>query len=101
MPAILVQLRVENYEKWRKFFEENAPTRNALGATSTTILQQENDPNSVAILFEVPDLNRAKQFSQSPELREAQQRSGVIGMPNVSYYSDVVHPQFKSYTAER
>jgi len=91
MAAVLVQIRVEDYANWRMAFEEGAPLRATMGATSTTIMQQENDPNSVAILFEVPDLQRAKQFSQNPELREAQQRSGVIGKPNVSFYSNVAH----------
>lgn len=86
MPALLVQVRVEDYARWHKVFEESAPLRRALGATSTTILQQYGDPNNVAILFEVPDLERAKAFSASPELRQAQQRAGVVGPPSVTFY---------------
>lgn len=60
--------------------------RKAIGATSTTILQQYGDPNNVAILFEVADLERAKAFAASPELRQAQQRAGVVGPPVVTFY---------------
>jgi uncharacterized protein (DUF1330 family) len=36
--------------------------------------------NSITIVAEMPDAESAKQFGNSPELKAAQERSGVISM---------------------
>jgi hypothetical protein len=41
------------------------------------------------ILFEWESLEKAHQFAQSDELRQAMQRAGVIGMPDLYFLEQV------------
>ena len=42
-----------------------------------------SDPNDLVLLFDVADVERAKQFGQSQDLRETMERAGVIMPPTV------------------
>jgi hypothetical protein len=37
------------------------------------------------IIFEWPDLDKGREYFQSDALRQAMQRAGVIGRPDVTY----------------
>ena len=41
------------------------------------LLRNTDDPNEVILLFEAEDLQRAKDFTAAPDLRETMQRAGV------------------------
>ena len=48
-----------------------------------------DDPHQVIVLFEAEDLDRAKAFANSDDLRETMMRAGVQDQPDV-YYLDGV-----------
>jgi len=86
MVYIQVQHKVEDYDRWKAAFDANAPAREAGGGTGTNyILRNVDNPNELVVILEWGDLDRARQFAQSPELREAMQNAGVTGPPEVSY----------------
>ncbi len=89
MPSVLVRHKVEDYDKWRAVFYQHGSTREASGSQGARILRNAKDPNELVIMLEWDDLERARQFFQSEELRQRMQRAGVIGQPVVEFLEDV------------
>ena len=54
-------------------------------ATPMTLM----DPNETVILLEWDDLENARQFAQSKDLRETMQRVGVADQPDIFFLEEV------------
>ena len=83
--ALIVKHRVANFEAWKKVFDSMTDTRRAHGWTSAIVYRDATDPNLVTIVNRVKDLDGAKRYGSSPELREAMKNGGVQGPPEVSF----------------
>lgn len=90
MAFVLIRFTVEDFEKWQPGFEAAATMRKAAGSKGVRAFSKVDSPNEVTILAEFADLETARQFFQSPELREAQQRAGVKGPPELSFLDEKV-----------
>ena len=55
------------------------------GLTEKYLLRSADDANEIVILFEVRDLNRAKELPASADLRERMQESGVVDKPDIYF----------------
>jgi len=91
MPYLLVRHKVADYAKWKLFFDQHGATRQASGSQGGRLLRNANDPNELVILFEWDDLEKARQFSQSNDLREIMQRAGVVDQPDIYFLEEVEH----------
>jgi len=49
------------------------------------LLRNTDDPNEVILLFEAADLQKAKEFAASSDLRERMQQAGVIDKPGIYF----------------
>ena len=83
MPYMLVRHQVRDLAKWRPLFEEHASVRREFGFKGAQIFKNADNPNELVILFNVEDLERARQFSQSDNLREVMERAGVSDRPDI------------------
>jgi quinol monooxygenase YgiN len=88
MATLIVKHRVSNFENWKVVFDEMGALRAKHGWISHRVLRDAVDPNVVTIINRVKDLASAKQYGQSPELREAMQRGGIQGAPEISLLDD-------------
>lgn len=89
MPYVLVRHKVEDYAKWKPVFDEHGASRKASGSKGGYLFRNADDPNELVILLEVNDLEKARQFVQSEDLREAMQRGGVSDQPDVYFLNEV------------
>jgi hypothetical protein len=90
MAYIHARQTVENYEKWKAVFDAGAPMRQAAGATHEVyIMRNADNPNELVIILGWSDLDQARQFAAAPELKEAGQKAGVIGAPDVLFLNPV------------
>jgi heme-degrading monooxygenase HmoA len=83
MPYILVHEKVRDFTSWKAGFEGNASMRQTAGSKGGQVFQNPDDPNEVVVLLEWDDLQKARDFASSPQLRQAMERSGVIGEPHI------------------
>ena len=90
MPYILVQQSVEDYDKWKSVFDEEG--RQAAGSKGGFVLRNADDPNHITVLLEWDNLENARAFAVSDDLREAMQRSGATGQPNVYFLDEADRP---------
>ncbi len=77
MPYVLILHEVEDYESWKKVFDQAAGIRKAAGERSYQVLSQENDPNQVVHFSSWTSIVAAKQFFESPELVQIRLKAGV------------------------
>lgn len=82
---IFIRSDVREYSEWKRAYDAHLPKRNEAGLIEKHVLRDAQKPNSVFILFEAKDLERAKAFAESADLREAMQKSGVLGQPDIHF----------------
>jgi len=90
MPYVLVvRHKVEDYAKWKTAFDEGIAMRKAGGEKSYQIFHTNDDSNDLVLLFEWDNLDNARKFMQSEELREVMQRAGVSKEVDISFLEEV------------
>ncbi|MCI4443544.1 MAG: hypothetical protein JHC39_08575 [Lentimicrobium sp.] len=88
---------VKDFDTWKKSFDEHESMRTANGLTKISVCRDMGNPNKVLIFLKVADLQKAKDFAVSPNLKEAMQKGGVMSKPEI-VYADVV--RFEESSAE-
>ena len=80
MQYTVSRVKVEDYDKFKQlFFEEGViALRQAYGSRGSRLFRSSSDPKEIILLGEWDDLENARRFFQSNELREQQQRGGVV-----------------------
>ena len=89
MPCLLIRHHVADYAAWKAVFDEQGLTRRANGSQEGRLFHSSSDPNEVLLLLEWDDLDRARLFADSDDLREAMARAGVTDQPDVWFLVDV------------
>ncbi len=86
MVYLYVRHSVENYAKWKEGFDTHAAARQAAGATDETyVMRNVDDPNEITAILGWSDLEKARAFTQSASLKEAMQKAGVTGPPEIRF----------------
>ncbi len=85
MPTIARRSRVEDYARWQAVYRAPASeaARQAAGWRDQQVFRNPDDPNEVVIISEVDDLERARAYAESEEVRKRQRASGLL---EVTYY---------------
>jgi hypothetical protein len=92
MPWILVRHKVQDLTKAKAAFDEHGASRKAIGSKGGHFFRNIDDPNEVVILLRGVDLEKAREFTQSEDLRESMKKAGVIDKPDVCYLDEVYRP---------
>jgi heme-degrading monooxygenase HmoA len=87
MNYLLIRHKVADFEKWKPVYDAHAQARQKAGLTEEQLLRGIDDPNEVILLFKADDLEAAKEFCQSSDLRAAMQRAGVVDTPDLYFLS--------------
>jgi hypothetical protein len=83
MIKIFMKFEVEDFAKWKKVFISNESIRIAAGSKKWNIFQDSDNPKLGGVISEWDSLEQAKRFLETSVLREAQQKSGVVGKPEI------------------
>jgi hypothetical protein len=94
MASMFMKHRVVDYAKWKPVFDEHESMRRAGGVTGHSVHCQADDPNVVIIALRVSDVNKAKQFAGSDELKAAMARAGVHRPPEIWFADDVEEKRY-------
>ncbi len=89
MASMFIRHRVADYPKWKAAFDEHGAVRTEYGFSGYSLHREADDPNVVIIAFRVADVNRAKEFASSDDLRAAMERAGVQRPPEIWFAEDV------------
>ena len=92
MPCLLIRHTVQDYSTWKAVFDELEPTRRANDSQGGWLFRDADDPHEVLLLLAWDDLERARLFADSDDLREAMMRAGVTDRPDIWFLEDVGRP---------
>ncbi len=82
---MIVRHSVRDFSEFKKAYDSHAPIRVAAGLAEQHVLQDADDPNMVTVILKADDLKRAEEFARSDDLREAVQKAGVVGKPEMYF----------------
>lgn len=85
--AIVVTHKVESFEKWKPAYDGTASWKPAFGWQRGTVLVADGDGNTVTVIEEFEALEKAKRFATSPELRDAMGKAGIVGIPEIRFFT--------------
>jgi hypothetical protein len=85
MRYVLVKHKVKDFDIWKKIFDADAGNRQAAGSKGGVLLRAMDDPNMVYILFEMEDVEKAKGFFRSAQLKKTMEKAGVIEEPHIHF----------------
>ncbi len=85
MIHMLVRHKVADFAKWKAAYDAHGSARQNAGLKEEHLLRNVDDPNEVILLFSAEDLEKAKAFSASDDLRQAMQKAGVTDKPDVYF----------------
>ena len=71
MAHLFVRHKVKDYPAWKKVFDGFIGTRRSGGEKNYQIFHPDNEANNVLSLFEWDNIENAKKFAHSSELKEA------------------------------
>jgi len=77
--------KVKNTEQFEKYFSETAGKINKYGVVPIGFARDANDPNMVIVGNAVLDLNQARSYIQSEQIKEDMQKSGAETNPETRF----------------
>ena len=85
---MLVKQRVVSVEQWNTVFRDPAldAVRRDHGLVVTGTYVDAGDPNTVIVVMDMHDLDKARQFATSQELARAREQAGAVGSPDGVWY---------------
>ena len=83
---MLVRHKVANFAKWKPIYDAHLSVRQKPGLKEEHLFRNADDPNEVLLLFSMEDLDKAKAFTASDDLRQAMEKAGVSDKPDVYFF---------------
>ena len=81
--------KVADYEKWKQIFDKHGSVRKSKGSKGAMIYRDSKDPKQLVVVTEWENMEAAKNFSMSDDLKNTMKKAGVMGLPKL-YYIDVI-----------
>ncbi len=85
MGMLIVHHRIQDYAKWRPIFDGHVKAQRAAGLTHPRVLRSVDDPNAITIIFDEMDMDKAKAFAASQDLKDTMMKAGVVGAPQAHF----------------
>ena len=85
MVHMLVRHKVSDFAKWKPIYDAHLSARQKAGLKEEHLFRNADDRNEVLLLFLVEDVDKAKAFTASDDLRQAMENAGVSDKPDVYF----------------
>ena len=79
--------KVKDYDAWKKEFDSHKADRMAAGLQDRAISYEMGNKNMVTVVFQINDMEKAKAFMSSKDLKDKMAAAGVEGAPMIWYYN--------------
>src|SRR5689334_17259783 len=87
--AVVVTHEVENYETWKRAFDQHATARKSAGVVSTHINRDAAQPNLLSVYMAGTDAAKLAGFLSSQDLASTMLNAGVKGPPRIAKVTPV------------
>jgi hypothetical protein len=85
MAYMMIRHKVKDFNEWKPGYDGHKPAREAAGLREVYLLRNVDDPHEVIAMFEAADLEKARAFAASEDLKQKMQEVGVIDRPDVYF----------------
>jgi hypothetical protein len=86
---MFIRHQVGDFAQWKQVYDGLRDTQKRLGVTAEAVYRAPTDRNDVTVSHDFANLDRARAFVESDELRGAMQNAGVVGEPTL-WFADRV-----------
>ena len=86
---ICVSHTADDYDKWRPVFDEHETMRKAGGSKGGRVFRNAENSNEIVLLMDWDDVENARRFADSDDLRQTMERAGVVGRPEAVFLEEV------------
>ncbi len=83
--ALIISYRVADFDAWKAVFDSNEENRIDHGFVGHHINRAEDDPNALAVYLAASDIDRARAFAGSDELKALMAQAGVLSAPEQTW----------------
>jgi len=87
--AIVVTHKIADWDRWKQVFDAHETARRDHGILGHHINRGEDDPNAIMIYMAVGDVEAARAFSRSPDLKSAMEEAGITSAPDFTWVTPV------------
>ena len=91
--ALAIQ-KVKDYDKWKHVFDEHGKVRKIKGSKGATIYRNSKDSKELVIITEWENMEAAKNFSLSEDLKVTMKKAGVIELPQLHYLEEIEKTEY-------
>lgn len=81
----IIKHKVADFAKWLPLYESHDTARIRYGLHNFMIGRGVKDSNMVIVALWMDDFEKAKAFTELPDLKTAMQKGGVVGKPEISF----------------
>ena len=89
MINVLVHHEVADYPAWKAKFDSALDFRHQNGERSCRIFHSAGNLNDLTLIFEWENLDKARTFMSSDELKTRMAAAGVKGQPHVEFLTEM------------
>jgi quinol monooxygenase YgiN len=89
MATMFVRHTVGDYGNWKHVYDEFAPVRKQKGVIGASVHRDPDDRKVVMVIHRFRDINTARAFANSEELKSAMAEAGVAGAPEIWFADDI------------
>lgn len=82
---LIIQHTVKDFDKWLPVYRAHDSVRKASGLTEIALGRGIDDKNKITVAEKSEDIQKAKDFTNSPDLKTAMQKAGVTSAPTMSF----------------
>ena len=94
MVTMFVRHKVSDYVNWKRVYDKFESVRKVKGVTAASVHRDTNDPDIIVITHQFEDMNAAKGFADSEDLKLAMENAGVSGSPEIWFGEDIEHTPY-------
>lgn len=99
--VMTVTHHVKDFAKWKVGFLAHDSARKAADLTSMGLGRGLEDSNLVLVVNKIGDLQKAKTFAASPNLKDVMKKAGVTGIPDIEYLHVIRNDDSKIESMDR
>jgi hypothetical protein len=83
---VMIRHKVKDWDAWKKAFDSHKQTRTDAGLSDRVVAHTVGDNHNVTLVFAVADIDKAKAFMNSQDLKDKMKEAGVDGPPDIFFY---------------
>lgn len=84
---MFVRHEVVDYTSWKKVYDAFSPLQKNAGIFNQVVYQAIDNPNDVTVIHSFHNIEKAKAFASSPELKKDMEKAGVKGIAQIWFAS--------------